>query len=53
MTAPGGGPAHTGRLAWTALLPMAIGYIAVQVVCVAAVLAFPAQRRADMEVRLP
>ncbi len=36
-----------------ALLPVAIGYIAVQVVCVAAVLAFPAERRADMEVRSP
>ena len=37
----------------TALLPVAIGYIVVQVVCAAAVLAFPASRRADVEVPSP
>ncbi|WP_142060939.1 lipopolysaccharide biosynthesis protein [Pseudonocardia kunmingensis] len=36
-----------------ALLPVAIGYVAVQVVCAAAVLAFPASRRADVEVPSP
>jgi O-antigen/teichoic acid export membrane protein len=37
----------------SALLPVAIGYVAVQVVAAAAVLLFPARRRADMEVRSP
>jgi O-antigen/teichoic acid export membrane protein len=36
-----------------ALLPVAIGYVAVQVVCMAAVLIFPATRRTDVEVRSP
>ena len=36
-----------------ALLPVAIGYIVVQVVCAAAVLISPAKRRARVEVRSP
>jgi O-antigen/teichoic acid export membrane protein len=36
-----------------ALMPVAIGYIIVQVVCAAAVLIFPAKRRAGVEVRSP
>jgi O-antigen/teichoic acid export membrane protein len=37
----------------SALLPVAIGYIVVQVVCAAAVLFSPARRRADLEVPSP
>ncbi|GAA1322549.1 lipopolysaccharide biosynthesis protein [Pseudonocardia xinjiangensis] len=37
----------------SALVPVAIGYIAVQVVCAAAVLFSPARRRADVEVPSP
>jgi O-antigen/teichoic acid export membrane protein len=36
-----------------ALLPIAIGYIVVQVAFAAAVLVFPAARRTDVEVRAP
>jgi hypothetical protein len=34
----------------SALVPVAIGYVAVQVVCAAAVLLSPARRRAQVEV---
>lgn len=37
----------------TALVPLAIGYVAVQVACAAAVLFFPARRRTDAEVPSP
>jgi O-antigen/teichoic acid export membrane protein len=37
----------------SALMPVAIGYVAAQVVSAAAVLLFPARRRADLEVRSP
>jgi Membrane protein involved in the export of O-antigen and teichoic acid len=37
----------------SALVPVAIGYVVVQVVCVAAVLVSPARRRADVEVPSP
>jgi hypothetical protein len=36
-----------------ALLPIAIGYIVVQVACAAAMLVLPAARRTDLEVRAP
>jgi hypothetical protein len=44
-------PATGGGAA--ALLPVAIGYIVVQVACAAAMLVFPAARRTDVEVRAP
>lgn len=44
-------PVTAGGVA--ALLPVAVGYIVVQVACVVAVLVFPAARRADVEVPSP